>query len=87
MRKPGRSFPGADEVECEFALRVQLHPCVLCRVRLLILSSVQTILGAHPIEASAARHLVFQPLPDTFRMVGKNEAACAADATREVVER
>ncbi len=27
------------------------------------------------------------PVRDRSRMVGKNEAACAADASREVVER
>ena len=35
----------------------------------------------------AVLRLSIRGLGDNFRIVGKNEAACAADAAREVVER
>jgi hypothetical protein len=42
-------------------------------------------LEAHPLARNGRS--IARSAPNRFRLVGKNEAACAADATREVVER
>jgi len=41
---------------------------------------------AQSLQVVAARHLAPRSQRDGSRILGKNEAACAADASREVVE-